>query len=32
VRVPYAEGVRSHILACAADRAGREGRPVRLGG
>jgi myo-inositol 2-dehydrogenase / D-chiro-inositol 1-dehydrogenase len=32
VRVPYAEGLRSHTLACAADRAGREGRPVRLGG
>ena len=30
VRVPYAEGLRSHALACAADRAGREGGPVRL--
>ncbi|MGR6964772.1 Gfo/Idh/MocA family oxidoreductase [Geodermatophilus sp. URMC 61] len=31
VRVPYAEGLRSHALACAADRAAREGRPARLG-
>ncbi|WP_448608995.1 Gfo/Idh/MocA family oxidoreductase [Geodermatophilus sp. URMC 60] len=31
VRVPYAEGLRSHALACAADRAAREGSPVRLG-
>jgi myo-inositol 2-dehydrogenase / D-chiro-inositol 1-dehydrogenase len=31
VRVPYAEGLRSHALACAADRAAREGGPVRLG-
>jgi myo-inositol 2-dehydrogenase / D-chiro-inositol 1-dehydrogenase len=32
VRVPYAEGLRSHALACAADRAARQGGPVRLGG
>jgi myo-inositol 2-dehydrogenase / D-chiro-inositol 1-dehydrogenase len=31
VRVPYAEALRTHALACAADRAAREGRSVELG-
>ncbi|TQN43128.1 putative dehydrogenase [Blastococcus colisei] len=30
VRVPYEEGLRTHALACAADRSAREGIPVRL--
>ena len=30
VRVPYAEALRTHALACAADRAAREGSTVRL--
>lgn len=29
VRVPYAEALRTHALACAADRAAREGTSVR---
>ncbi|MGY1826230.1 Gfo/Idh/MocA family protein [Blastococcus sp. SYSU DS0541] len=29
-RVPYGEALRTHVLACAADRAAREGVPVRL--
>ncbi len=29
VRVPYAEALRTHTLAWAADRSAREGRPVR---
>ncbi|PRY48976.1 putative dehydrogenase [Geodermatophilus tzadiensis] len=29
-RVPYSEALRSHALACAADRSAREGTPVRL--
>ena len=29
-RVPYGEALRSHALACAADRSAREGRPVHL--
>jgi myo-inositol 2-dehydrogenase/D-chiro-inositol 1-dehydrogenase len=31
-RVPYSEALRSHALACAADRSAREGTPVRLTG
>ncbi len=30
-RVPYAEALRTHALACAADRAAREGTTVVLG-
>ncbi|MGY1914275.1 Gfo/Idh/MocA family protein [Blastococcus sp. SYSU DS0973] len=30
VRVPYEEALRTHALACAADRSAREGVPVRL--
>jgi predicted dehydrogenase len=30
-RVPYEEALRTHALACAADRSAREGVPVRLG-
>ncbi len=30
VRVPYEEALRTHALACAADRSAREGTPVRL--
>jgi myo-inositol 2-dehydrogenase/D-chiro-inositol 1-dehydrogenase len=30
VRVPYEEALRTHALACAADRSAREGGPVRL--
>ena len=30
VRVPYEEGLRTHALACAADRSARQGLPVRL--
>ena len=29
-RVPYREALRTHALACAADRSAREGVPVRL--
>jgi myo-inositol 2-dehydrogenase / D-chiro-inositol 1-dehydrogenase len=29
-RVPYEEALRSHALACAADRSAREGTPVHL--
>ncbi|HEX2072794.1 MAG TPA: Gfo/Idh/MocA family oxidoreductase [Geodermatophilus sp.] len=31
VRVPYAEGLRTHALACAADRSAREGTTIRPG-
>jgi predicted dehydrogenase len=31
-RVPYEEALRTHALACAADRSAREGVPVRPGG
>lgn len=30
VRVPYEEALRTHALACAADRSARQGGPVRL--
>ncbi|WP_346622187.1 Gfo/Idh/MocA family oxidoreductase [Blastococcus montanus] len=30
VRVPYEEALRTHALACAADRSARQGVPVRL--
>ncbi|WP_036337011.1 MULTISPECIES: Gfo/Idh/MocA family protein [Modestobacter] len=30
VRVPYHEALRTHALACAADRSARDGRPVGL--
>jgi hypothetical protein len=29
VRVPYSEALRTHALACAADRAAREGAAAR---
>jgi myo-inositol 2-dehydrogenase / D-chiro-inositol 1-dehydrogenase len=32
VQVPYAEALRTHALACAADRSAREGGPVRPNG
>jgi predicted dehydrogenase len=32
VRVPYQEALRTHALACAADRSARQGTPVRLAG
>jgi predicted dehydrogenase len=32
VRVPYAEALRTHTLACAAATAAREGRSIRLAG
>lgn len=31
-RVPYDEALRTHALACAADRSAREGVPVHVGG
>jgi myo-inositol 2-dehydrogenase/D-chiro-inositol 1-dehydrogenase len=30
VRVPYAEALRTHALACAADRSARNGEPVEI--